>query len=180
MRFKIINILDKNKGQDAITQVFSVPFDTRLFDKVLEAFLTLSENRSDIDDMVTLVKRTDQSMFFNIKGEEEVLKTFFEKYYGDITWVEVKKKYGSRKKEVKFIDAIRNYFSDIKPEKITFNEETNTLKFFDIKDFEREEITRVLNSKKFIAFLEKNKFRLRGYKSPQEDVVTVKLDPIKV
>lgn len=84
-------VFDK-KAQDAPISLSGVTFDTARFDEVVKAFRTLGPD-DKVAKMVKLTSRTNKVMTFNITGDENQLKKFFEQFYVHMTWDEIKSKY---------------------------------------------------------------------------------------
>lgn len=139
---KVRFVFDK-KAQDAPISLSGVTFDTARFDEVVKAFRTLGPD-DKVAKMVKLTSRTNKVMTFNITGDENQLKKFFEQFYVHMTWEEVKSKFRPGQKqnqeetkedkqrlETKFVEFLKKW--QITFDKFVFNFDESALKIIGLK-----------------------------------------------
>lgn len=139
---KVRFVFDK-KAQDAPISLSGVTFDTARFDEVVKAFRTLGPD-DKVAKMVKLTSRTNKVMTFNITGDENQLKKFFEQFYAHMTWEEVKSKFRPGQKqnqeetkadkqqlETKLVEFLKKW--QITFDKFVFNFDESALKITGLK-----------------------------------------------
>lgn len=96
------------KAKDANVKLYDVPFDSKQFNTLVDAFRTLG-NDTELQNMITLKERTNTTITFDIAGSDTVLEPFFEKYYSRISWSQVLKEFSGRPKaSVKAVESEDN------------------------------------------------------------------------
>jgi hypothetical protein len=144
----------KFKALDENITLSRVPFDASQPDAVQKALATLGSSPQEIANIVTLIERTNKSLYFNFKGTTDQLKLFFEQYYTSMSWEKLRDKYGREyidtdDEEIKLLVKVRSFFRDlffvnsknIKIDKL--NNEQYKIDFIELEKEKIEEITKV-------------------------------------
>ncbi len=96
-----LKLTGDRRATDARIALTGVPFDASRRDVVQAALMTLGSTIDEVADIVTLTRRTNQAMYFDMEGSDSVLEPFFKRFYNHMTFDEVKNKFGRANVETK-------------------------------------------------------------------------------
>jgi len=164
------------KIHDELIQLENIPFDASKNAEVTKALRTLGSSIQEVSNIVKLSRRTNKSLFFDFTGSDDILKSFFEKYYNHLSWEEIREKYGervSRKKISKELLKLQQFFKEynIEEKNIRYNEERDYIQLFNLSD-NVIELLFTKNSKdylKLIKFLKGLGFSIKKIKGVGKD-----------
>ena len=176
-----IKIIFPKKASDGNITLYDIPFDTNKFDDIVRAFR--ESFGADVDKIVKLQSRSNQKMTFDFTGPEETLKKFFEKFYVQRTWEEIKgKRNGSKEKSKKNSDVLVKDFIELllklnlKFSKVLFDSEKKMLSILDLEG--KPDLFKILTSKTVTALFKKNKYIYKGHNIANPKNIEIKLEEL--